>query len=180
MPPAPAQRTTFDETAAIESWVEAGTPRGTSCTPPAGGANGNTNTPSICTSNKTWASGNAESPLMRPGEACITCHSARGGPAFTVAGTIFPTAHEPDDCDGKDGAGVLTVTLIDVNGTVTSLDVNSAGNFYTTDELFPPLTVKVFDGTSERIMGAPLTAGDCNSCHTEKGVNGAPGRIMAP
>jgi len=40
--------------------------------------------------------------------------------------------------------------------------------------------VRVFDGTKDRVMGAPLTAGDCNSCHTEPGVNGAPGRIMAP
>jgi predicted CXXCH cytochrome family protein len=29
-------------------------------------------------------------------------------------------------------------------------------------------------------MSGAVTAGDCNSCHTEQGANGAPGRIMAP
>jgi mono/diheme cytochrome c family protein len=179
MPPKPAQRALFDEIAAFSGWVAAGTPRGTSCTPPAGGG-GAINTPTTCSSNKNWTSGDAKSTQMRPGNACITCHAARGGPAFTVAGTIYQTAHEPNDCYGKDGAGTLTVTLIDVNGGVITLKANAAGNFYSEEELFPPLTVSVSDGTSYRTMNAPLTAGDCNSCHTEKGANGAPGRIMAP
>jgi mono/diheme cytochrome c family protein len=185
MPPPPAQRAVFDEISAISGWVAAGMPKGTSCTPPGGGVSsgGNYNTPTTCSSNKTWSSGDTKSPQMRPGNACITCHSARGGPAFTIAGTIYPTAHEPNECYGKDGTengGALTVTLVDVNGGVISLKVNSAGNFYSEEELFPPLTVSVSDGTNYRSMGAPLTAGDCNACHTEKGVNGAPGRIMAP
>ncbi len=179
MPPKPAQRAVFDEIAAISGWVNAGAPRGTSCTPPAGGG-GAINTPTTCTSNKTWTSGNAKSSQMHPGNACISCHSAKGGPAFTIAGTIYPSAHEPNDCYGKDGAGTLTVTLIDVNGGVITLKANAAGNFYSEEELFPPLQVSISDGTSYRTMNAPLTAGDCNSCHTEKGVNGAPGRIMAP
>jgi mono/diheme cytochrome c family protein len=29
-------------------------------------------------------------------------------------------------------------------------------------------------------MGAKQTIGDCNSCHTPTGANGAPGRIAAP
>ena len=51
-----------------------------------------------CTSGNDWSSG--EGPTMRPGEACISCHSASGGPRLAVAGTVYPTAHEPDDCDG--------------------------------------------------------------------------------
>ena len=31
-----------------------------------------------------------------------------------------------------------------------------------------------------RMMVASQTAGNCNSCHTQNGANGAPGRIMAP
>jgi uncharacterized membrane protein len=37
---------------------------------------------------------------MHPGGACITCHTIKGGPAFKVAGTVFPTLHEPNDCNG--------------------------------------------------------------------------------
>jgi mono/diheme cytochrome c family protein len=180
MPPPPAERATFNEAASIEAWVNAGAPRGSSCTPAGSGSGGGDDTPSVCSSNKTWTSGDAKSSLMHPGGACITCHSARGGPAFTIAGTIYPTLHEPNDCNGKDGAGALTVTLTDVNGGVITLPVNSVGNFYSQEELFPPLQVGLTDGMSYRAMGAVLTAGDCNACHTEKGVNGAPGRIRAP
>jgi hypothetical protein len=30
------------------------------------------------------------------------------------------------------------------------------------------------------MMPVKQTSGDCNSCHTVNGANGAPGRIMAP
>jgi hypothetical protein len=103
----------------------------------------------------------------------------RGGPAFKIAGTVYPTAHEPNDCDGVAG-GNLSIVVTDAKGGVLSLPVNSAGNFYSKSAVAAPFHVKVTDGTKERAMPDTLTAGDCNSCHTETGVNGAPGRIMAP
>jgi hypothetical protein len=115
---------------------------------------------------------------MHPGQACITCHTMKGGPSFKIAGTVYPTAHEPDDCDGV--AGGLTVVVTDANGTVTNITVNSSGNFDARGTVTPPFHVKVTNGTKERAMTDALTAGDCNSCHTEQGVNNAPGRIMAP
>ena len=36
------------------------------------------------------------------------------------------------------------------------------------------------DALAERAMVAAQTSGDCNSCHTLAGTNGAPGRIMLP
>jgi len=41
-------------------------------------------------------------------------------------------------------------------------------------------TARVVRGDQERVMLSPQMDGDCNSCHTENGANGAPGRIVAP
>lgn len=187
MPPAPAVAPTAEEIATFEKWVAAGTPKGSACTPSVGdagadsgtGGGGNIyNTPTVCTSKTTWNGGNSGSSRMRPGGACITCHTMRGGPAYTVAGTVYPTAHEPNDCNGVNGA--VTVVVTDANGVVTSLPVNTVGNFSSRVKITPPFKVKVTNGAKERAMAGALTAGDCNSCHTVAGVNGAPGRIMAP
>ena len=187
MPPAPAVAPTAAEIATFEAWVTAGTPMGAVCTPPpgdagAGGADGGTtnpyNTPTVCTSNKTWNNGNEGSSVMRPGGACITCHTMRGGPAYTVAGTVYPTAHEPNDCDGVNGG--VTVVVTDANGAVTNIAVNSVGNFNSRANIVAPFHVKLVNGAKVRAMAGALTAGDCNSCHTVAGANGAPGRLMAP
>lgn len=186
MPPAPAVAPTAAEIATFEAWVTAGTPMGAVCTPPpgdagapdAGGVTNPYNTPTVCTSNKTWNNGNEGSSVMRPGGACITCHTMRGGPAYTVAGTVYPTAHEPNDCDGVNGA--VTVVVTDANGVVTNVAVNSVGNFNSRANIVAPFHVKVNSGAKVRAMAGALTAGDCNSCHTVTGVNGAPGRVMAP
>ena len=118
---------------------------------------------------------------MDPGRACLTCHQQQGGPRFAVGGTVYPTAHEPDQCVGLAG---ITVVITDKNGTVTSLTTNSSGNFYSSSRsgtITPPFSAKVTNAQgATRAMSGTITAGDCNSCHTETGANGAPGRIMAP
>jgi hypothetical protein len=141
---------------------------------------GNTDTPTVCTSQQTWTRGDRGSPLMHPGGTCITCHDANGGPSFSIAGTVFPTAHEPDDCDGVTGTATLQVVITDANNQTTTLTVNSAGNFYSAAAIATPFSAKVVSGTRERAMTDTQTSGDCNSCHTVDGANGAPGRIMAP
>ena len=184
MPPAPAVAPTAQEIATFEAWVTAGTPMGAACTTnPDGGADSGTtptnyNTPTVCTSNTTWNGGNNGSSQMRPGGACITCHTMRGGPNYTIAGTVYPSAHEPNDCNGVNG--MVSVVVTDKNGVVTTLPVNAVGNFYSRVAIAPPFNVKVTNGAKTRAMGGSLTAGDCNSCHTVAGANGAPGRIIAP
>ncbi len=188
MPPAPAVAPDPSEIMTFSNWVTAGTPMGMSCTSlPDGGVEGGTtgtnyNTPTICTSNKTWNGGNNGSSSMQPGAACITCHTMKGGPAYKVAGTVYPTAHEPNECNGSTGAGppALTVIVTDANNVVTNISVNSVGNFSSRAAIVAPFHVKVTDGTKTRIMAGSLTAGDCNSCHTLAGANGAPGRVMSP
>jgi hypothetical protein len=115
---------------------------------------------------------------MHPGDACVTCHTMRGGPAYTVAGTVYPTAHEPNDCNGV--SGVVTVVVTDGNNAITNIPVSSVGNFSSRAAIVAPFHVMVTNGTKTRVMAGSLTAGDCNSCHTVAGANGAPGRVMAP
>jgi hypothetical protein len=143
------------------------------------------NTPPVCTSGVTWTGGNTKSVNMQPGSACRTCHVVGGqasGKSMDIAGTVYPTGHEPDDCNGIGGANVI---ITDVNGTEHSLAVNAVGNFYNMD-LFgiaaipKPYTARVEAGGRTRAMLSAETDGTCNSCHTEQGASGAPGRIKLP
>lgn len=184
MPPS-APKPTSAEIAAFESWVTSGAQKGASCGPDAGLPDAGSdpyNTPTQCSSKSYWLLGNRGSSAMRPGGACNDCHrTSREGPIFALAGTVYKTAHEPNDCNGV-GQGAVTVVVTDKNGKVTNLLTNPAGNFYMRTAGTPPYSVKVVANGKERAMVAPVTAadGDCNTCHTEKGANKAPGRIMAP
>ncbi|HTS80606.1 MAG TPA: hypothetical protein VMH40_08405 [Myxococcaceae bacterium] len=184
MPPGTAVTVSSIEIASFASWVDAGTPAG-SCAPagdPVFGA------PPQCTSNSYWTQGNNGSSRMHPGMACIACHSSGGeGPAFSVAGTVYPTGHEPDDCDGASANGA-TVTVTDKNGTAQSFTVNAAGNFYGNAgggwPVFPITATVSFNGKT-RSMATQVPSGDCNSCHTQSGtavggIAAPPGRVALP
>jgi mono/diheme cytochrome c family protein len=189
MPPPPAVKPDPDEIQTFADWVAAGTPKGAVCTdppPPAPDAGtltdgGDAGGAALkCTSGKTWAGNNTGSPLMRPGFACNACHQVQGGPNLRIAGTVYPSLHELNNCDGKGPPPALSVIITDKVGKVTTLPVNAAGNFYTQVKILPPYKAKVTDGVTTRAMTGSVTAGDCNSCHSEVGANGAPGRVMAP
>ncbi len=135
---------------------------------------------SACLSGMRWTGGNEGSPLMRPGGNCIACHASGEGLQFAVSGTVYAGAAEADDCFGVSGA---TVRLTDSKGKVLSVETNKAGNFFVGARgpvLAMPFTAKVIFKGSERRMFAPKSSGNCMSCHTSKGANGAPGRIMVP
>ncbi len=176
MPPAPAASATATEIAALQAWVDAGMPAG-SC----GAPTNPYDTPTTCSTGAHWTRGNHESPLMRPGGACISCHQGGEGPWFSLAGTVYASAHEPNDCTGGATAGGSpTVEITDASGHVFSLNVNSAGNFFTQQAVSTPYTARVLYQGRARAMVTPQTSGDCNTCHTETGANGAPGRVMLP
>lgn len=196
MPPAPATPASAADIQVLQAWIDAGEPStcdaGSAGATGSGGAAGTAgavgnpyDTPVVCTSNQHWTGGDRESPNMHPGGACISCHTSGGGegPRFTFAGTVFPSAHEPDDCNGLDGSSAMAQVIItDASGSTFTLNVNSVGNFSYESRTAPvmPYTAKVVSGGNERIMTAKQTTGDCNSCHTQDGANDAPGRIMAP
>jgi hypothetical protein len=190
---------TAEEIATIVDWVNAGYPGG-DCKP-ATPADPPLDAASTCTSGDMWpapahyALGKDESEMF-PGMPCIDCHtnpSAYGqpesGPSFAVAGTVFPTGHEPDNCAGVDNAITpdVFVRIEDANGTVWDLPLNPAGNFFQQVGVVPPYSAKVLSNDGVRAMSYRPTSGDCNGCHTEAGSNGgnpeaptAPGRIVVP
>ncbi|HNF96837.1 MAG TPA: hypothetical protein PKO07_23675 [Pseudomonadota bacterium] len=174
----------------LQDWINAGLPKG-SCggdkvdagSDAGGGGDGGTGV--VCTSGTTWMGGNKGSSSMYPGKACITCHATvSGAPTFQIAGTVYPTAHEPDSCNGTGGGGTpISVEIIGADGTVFPLTVNSVGNFTyrpRTSSIKLPYTAQVKQGTKTRAMKSSQMNGDCNTCHSQDGASGAPGRIMAP
>jgi hypothetical protein len=134
----------------------------------------------VCSSNKTWNSATgSKGEMMRPGETCLNCHN------YYASGTVYPTLHEPNDCYGVDGAArnyEVAVVLTDAKGVTAMALVNSWGNFLMTDPVTPPFHAKLVDMSTgrERAMVAAQTQRDCNSCHTQNGANGSPGRILLP
>jgi hypothetical protein len=187
--PMPPDGAPAEDLAILESWFAAGMPKGTEAcnATPAASVYA---TPSVCTTNQKWTKGNRGSILMRPGGACNQCHEDEGeGPIYAAAGTVYATAHEPDDCNGSSSAAVKVVITDAAHKTFTAT-VNAAGNFYfdpRTTKITMPYKAKVVSGTKTRSMSAAQTDGDCNKCHTEKGTKlagskqeAAPGRVMAP
>lgn len=129
---------------------------------------------SVCTSNTRWTGGNNFN--MRPGEPCLNCHGN-----YSVIGTVYPTGHEPNDCNGVNGSTTgAQVVITDANGTSRTLNVNPVGNFELAGSIATPFRAKVVYQGRERAMSASQTNGNCNSCHTQNGNGGAPGRIVLP
>ncbi len=134
-----------------------------------------------CTSNKTWLIGTDGSPNMNPGVACIACHKTSSeAPVFTLAGTVYPTAHEPDLCDGANGSNGAQIVIVGADGRTQTLTPGAAGNFFSSDPVALPYQAKVVYMGRERAMATAQTTGDCNGCHTQNGASGAPGRIVLP
>ena len=134
-----------------------------------------------CASGMAWTGGNSESPLMRPGGNCISCHTSSGeGPRYQVAGTVFSVSNEADDCYGVQG---VEVVIEDANGNEVRLSTNEAGNFFrrtSEGDIALPASVRVEGPGGTNAMGSQVTDLNCMNCHTAAGANGAPGRILAP
>ena len=119
---------------------------------------------------------------MRPGGDCIGCHAGGEGPRFQFAGTVMSSLHDEDDCLG---VGAVRIDILDRSGNVAAtMTSNDNGNFFsdvalTSDQLPFRARLTAPDGTTTQ-MSAPQQDGDCMSCHTQTGHNGAPGRIVAP
>lgn len=163
------------DVAILQAWVSAGYPAGAcgSSAPDASVADPYS-TPLVCTSNNTNPPD--EGIDMAPGQSCGNCHF------FKVGGTVYPTAHEPNDCRGSNGTAVgATVVVTGADGRTKTLPVSSSGNFFgNMFGVITPYTVKVVAGGKVRAMASSTSNGDCNDCHTQNGTMGAPGRIMMP
>ena len=184
MPPNGPQLSDAD-IAPFADWIAAGMPAGDCGSAPTGPDPFAVDP--VCTTNTYWNQGNEGSRQMHPGVACIKCHQSSGGgegPQYQIAGTVYPTGHEPDDCYGNVGdlQGAY-VAVTDANGQQLQLAVGNAGNFYLEQgNVAFPISVKVVYGGKEIAMPDKLQVGqgDCNDCHTQNGANNAPGRIILP
>lgn len=121
---------------------------------------------------------------MNPGKPCLACHSSQApDKAYPFSGTVFLARHEKDTCNSRPPSATK-VEIIDRNGTVAlTLNVSTtSGNFNSprSASVLLPYTARVYNGSRTATMTTPQTSGDCNSCHTEQGINGALGRIVLP
>jgi hypothetical protein len=137
----------------------------------------------LCPSNVYWTRGTAAAAAMEPGMACRACHQQQA-PAlvYDFMGTVFARSHSEDGCFAQPPAEV-TVEIVDANGAVAqTLSPNASGNFFTgrNSGVQTPYTARVRSDAGVSSMLTPQTDGDCNSCHTAAGLNGAPGRIVWP
>ena len=193
MPPSGAAPITAEERATFEAWVAQGSPPGECSVDPVPA-------PLTCASAVKQpvptvldAHGG---PLMAPGQACVACHRGenfegqnpngalqRQDRVFDVMGTVFPSLNEEDLCASAAGDGGLRVEIIDATGALAiSAEVNAVGNFYGSADggLALPFTARLVRGSESRAMTATQSTGDCNSCHTARGREGALGRIVPP
>jgi hypothetical protein len=141
----------------------------------------------LCVSGTYWTRGDTGDNFMHPGRACISCHSGRHrGPALSVAGTLYSAYHEENECNGNGGGEALAqrtyIQITDASGVPFVIFPNRVGNFFTTHTFRFPLRDARVVGPSGRelVMSFPPPTGDCNSCHTREGADGAPGRLVAP
>jgi hypothetical protein len=104
-----------------------------------------------------------------PGQACIACHAADGGPTFTLAGTLYA------DLAGTMPLAGATILVTDASGATTEVVTQQNGNFWTNDPLAFPVRVSATrcpDTTP--MIGTVAAPGDCNSggCHAAGGATG--------
>lgn len=186
MPPAPAAQATSEEITTLQNWLNAGAPRGKCEFDPHDPNADPYDAPPNCSGGSYWTANDSGSPWMMPGNPCIACHvkigAANRAPLFTVAGTLYPTAHEPDKCWGTPESIGAKIIITDANGQEQPpIKVVSGGNFgVIIPGLKLPYRAKVVIGDAERVMLTPQTNGDCNGCHTQSGAQGARGRVLEP
>ncbi|MBC8068666.1 MAG: hypothetical protein IAG13_10065 [Deltaproteobacteria bacterium] len=193
MPPAPGTRVPADELAIFQAWIEAGSPADACGV--GGSESGGEPEPNpfdvdpVCTSEQYWGDDDDGDPRMHPGRDCVSCHTEESDdddvPDLVIAGTVYPTAHEPNDCYGASSVDLRVIVQSMTSGDEVSLTPNSSGNFLlhrgdAPSGFAPPFQVRVVDGERERLMPIPAAAGSCNGCHTQAGTMGAPGRVVAP
>jgi len=113
------------------------------------------------------------------GRNCLECHS------FTSGGTIFTTidAANKDSSLAAEGYGVQL--LLDDGTLIKYAQGNGLGNkLYKGDaSTINFFTPQITDAQGNVVNQSSLNSHDagrlaCNRCHTQEGLNGAPGRIV--
>lgn len=119
--------------------------------------------------------------LMLPGENCLRCHSKGSpyprAPTWTAGGTVFARA----DATESEGVSGAVIEITDKAGRKVILTTNSAGNFYTQEELQAPFRVAIEHNGRRAEMPIEAPAGSCNACHSHPDpTGGTKGFIRIP
>jgi hypothetical protein len=100
------------------------------------------------------------------GLSCLDCHKSGGGeaPAFTFAGTLFSAV------TGGSAVAGATIEATDAKGQVIRIVTSKNGNFYTSQAVSFPLTVRASACPSDQPMIATVQNGNCNTsgCHASQ------------
>ncbi len=98
------------------------------------------------------------------GAPCLPCHDRSYGslPAFTIAGTLY------SDSSGSDAVPGATIRAIDDDGRTINMITTNNGNFWSTESVAFPVTVRASMCPDTRYMPEPVAASgaDCSSCHS--------------
>jgi hypothetical protein len=104
------------------------------------------------------------------GQNCMSCHTSggKGEGWFNVAGSVYDSSKQ----NPYPNAVVKLFSEPNESGSLIKLiEVDGNGNFYTTESINfgNGLYVSVTDKNgNSKVMNAPISTGQCNSCH---GVN---------
>jgi len=191
----PGSQAAATEIDVVAAWVMAGMPAGTCETLDAGFIDPTPTCLSGAYEPMPVAGDAHGGPDMAPGWACRACHAGqdfagqtpgglpdRSDQVNPCMGTVFRAPHEKDLCAPQLGT-TGQVQILDMNGTVRArlpfgFDGNFNGNVPT--GMPSPYRAKIVTSAGERMMQTGQTSGDCNTCHTVAGREGAPGRIYLP
>lgn len=127
--------------------------------------------------------------IHNQGVSCITCHGdgkrESDEELIRVGGTIFTTL---DASNYTAGASSHKIKLVFSDGTSSILKIEDdnelIGNFFSSTAITKDFTAQVLSPSGTVVNSSSSTThkasgfGDCNSCHTASGKNGAPGRIV--
>ncbi len=148
-----------------------------------GGGGGSGPVMTTCASNLTWQVTHASPGFIAPPPLSPKLHTMKHkGPLEGFMGTVYPALHEAPLCMVSTVPSGVTVEILDMAGTVRrtfTISAFSDGNFHGGTVGSPsPYRARVkLNGVVKSEMLTAQTNGDCNSCHTAQGAQGAPGRI---
>ncbi len=184
----------------VAAWIDAGLPSGTtifgsteSNTTQEASARPGYDIPSAPALSFTKKHKEDFSPVQ--GKACIVCHrEEEGKDIVSIGGTLSSFINTENGKYYQDLTG-YSVNIVGEDGLNITMHPKSASseighnNFYTKSEDLPSsekFTVLIKDENSTTFnqsgsnTHSTRTHRDCNSCHGEVGLNGAPGRVLVP
>ena len=125
--------------------------------------------------------GDSESSVHNQGKDCISCHSS-----FDSGVTIFNSL-DASDRNATDTANGYKVRLVlDDGNTISYVKGRGDGNFYWKGDegTINDFTVEILDENGKVVNKSRENSHNvgrlrCNSCHTQDGLNNAPGRVVS-